>query len=137
MTHEPAPRILDTPGPWRTPGTRLVWWSLSQWLAGAYELHGRRKASAGLYRQQTVHLSALAAQPRVILKANIEALRALVRHLNQPGVKPVQGRRAGTAWERVLVCGNNAIANHIHTETLERAVLEEERQLMEGEDLNG
>jgi hypothetical protein len=130
VTHNPAPAVENGPGPYQTPGMRLRWWTLEQWLALSWELQARR-CSAGTYRKQAAHLDALARHPHVVAKGTLEGLRQAREFLERSSVRPARGQRGGTSWERLLVCVNNGIANHIHTEQLEVAVRSELAAILE------
>jgi hypothetical protein len=94
----------------RTPGTRVEWGTVQEWIAGAEAILGRR-VSSGRYAAEREHLAALSnewieAQP----VADLRELATWLEDRASQEMKPIKGRREGTDYERVINALNNAIA---------------------------
>ncbi len=84
-----------------TPGTRLSWSNVSQWI-GAYRELQRRAPAANKYRQIEAHIAALT-DAKIDEEKDPQALRDL-RDLfeSDPQLKPSRGNREGSEYVRIL-----------------------------------
>lgn len=124
MTHTPAPRVVQGNGPFRTPGSRLTWGTVDEWLQQAALLASRR-ISAQRHAQESAHLTELARRRGILDQANTRQLEVLRGFLGRSGYRPPRGMRAGTSWQAVLEHLNNTIYSR---EQLDREVLEHQRE---------
>jgi hypothetical protein len=92
----------------RTPGTRLEFASLAEWLTCAAAIEGRRP-SAGRYAAARAHFHAL--PDAMVETAEGDAVQAfidlLAGHGNLEWHKPSRGHRGGTRWEDLNVRARN------------------------------
>lgn len=94
-----------------TPGTRLEWANLGEWVDVAYGLHvPHRRACRRTYEMQDAHWSALTDE-RVLRSSEPELVRflALLEGQDGPWSKPRRGFRGGTQWERQRVHAFNRL----------------------------
>lgn len=99
-----------TEEPLRTPGTRITFQNLQEWIAGAYAI-SQRAPSAARYRAATAHFEALPDQLiRQGVRHEVEAFVRLINGLgNLEWHKPRRGHRGGTRWERANVLARNRL----------------------------
>lgn len=93
-----------------TPGTRLVWSTLGEWIEAADAIAGRR-CSRHKYRAADCHFAAL---PLAVVEAapaaEVEQLVALLQHpANIAWGKPPRGHRGDTKWEALNVAARNRL----------------------------
>lgn len=120
----PAPPVVNSTPPYRTPRSRLSWSTVKEWLQQAAVLDTRR-FTAQRYAQQAAHLAELARQLGIIDQAETVDLVVLRAFIGRRGYRPSQGMRAGTSWQAVLEEINNAIYRR---EQLDREVFEHQRE---------
>jgi hypothetical protein len=108
----------DIGGPITTPGTRVEWSNVKEWLDRANEI-GNRRSSAAQHKAAAEHFEELARNIERIVKASedLAELKRLDQYLNKvetmlgvkPGAMPHRGARGGTTWEKV----NEAVKGRI------------------------
>lgn len=92
-----------------TPGTRLNWTTIGEWLEHLEQLRGRRIAAA-TYAARRAHLEELARRSNEWFQEQaVEDLERVVPALRN--MRPVEGQRAGSSYERAIVQVKNAISN--------------------------
>lgn len=104
-----------------TPGTRIQWASLSEWLDGAADLASRPPTSEK-YRKLEAHVRALTLRPELIERESEASVLTRLGNWLKTGLDPVTGRRAneilryprgqrhGTGQEALVVAANNRLA---------------------------
>lgn len=113
--HRQAPAVVNSRPPYRTPGSRLVWSTVNEWLRDASVLAVRR-ISSQRHQQESAHLNTLAQHLDIIKQATDRELEVLRAYIGRQGYRPPQGMRAGTSWQAVLEAVNNELYVREQTE---------------------
>ena len=92
----------------KTPGTRIAFETLGEWLTGAATIE-RRRPSSKRYRDADSHFDALPdSMIRLAERTDIERLIDLLSSSgNLAWSKPPRGKRGGTKWETANVLARN------------------------------
>lgn len=102
---------------YRTPGTRLSWSTLNEWISCALKIAARRP-SRSRYEAADAHWLALSDE--VIKNAEQPELLSFTELINSIGNlawhKPHRGFRGGTKWEQINVEARNRLTRLKQTE---------------------
>ncbi|KVV07440.1 hypothetical protein WK77_16775 [Burkholderia ubonensis] len=86
----------------KTPGTRLQWSTLAEWM-DAWSRIGARAASSKRHQQRAAHVAALAANMSVVnCETDVEVLAAAKQIIERENILPPRGMRAGHPATEIL-----------------------------------